>query len=186
MMEKIYEINIMGNKKIVWGLNITSFILLIPFFPLFTYLADLVTENLRTSAQTEFESIAYLFPLFILLICIHEAIHGLFFKLFCPENPVKYGFKWKSLMAYATSPGSLYNRKQFMVITLAPFVLISLALTLGLALGWLSDTLYVVLAACHAAGCVGDFYYAYLLLVKFARMDIRVEDTETGIFIYQV
>ena len=186
MMEKIYEINIMGNKKIVWGLNITSFILLIPFFPLFTYLADLVTENLRTSAQTEFESIAYLFPLFILLICIHEAIHGLFFKLFCPENPVKYGFKWKSLMAYATSPGSLYNRKQFMVIALAPFVLISLALTFGLALGWLSAPLYIMLAAIHAAGCVGDFYYAYLLLVKFARADIRIEDTETGILIYQV
>ena len=185
MMEKIYEINIMENKKIVWGLNITSFILLIPFFPLFTYLADLVTENLRNPAERGFDFLFYLFPLFILLLCIHEAIHGLFFKLFCPENPVKYGFKWKSLMAYATSPGSLYNRQQFMVIALAPFVLISLALTLGLALGWLSDTLYVVLAACHAAGCVGDFYYAYLLLVKFARADIRIEDTETGIFIYQ-
>ena len=65
MMEKIYEINIMENKKIVWGLNITSFILLIPFFPLFTYLADLVTENLRNPAERGFDFLFYLFPLFI-------------------------------------------------------------------------------------------------------------------------
>ncbi|RRD32589.1 DUF3267 domain-containing protein [Streptococcus minor] len=184
-MKKIYEINILENKKLIWRLNLGAFILLILFVPLFTFMTNLVLAGQLTSATIELQWILY-FPLFyILLLFIHEGIHGFFFKRFSPENPVKYGFKWEAMMAYATSPGSLYHRKQFIVIGLAPFVLISLALTFGLMIGWISAPFYILLASTHAASCVGDFYYAYLLLVKFAKVDIRVEDTETGILIYQ-
>lgn len=88
-------------------------------------------------------------------------------------------------MAYATSPGSLYNRMQMLVISLAPFVVISLGLTMLAGLGIMNITLYFMLATMHAASCAGDFYYAYLLLVKFAKENIAVEDTETGLIIYQ-
>ncbi|WP_161946081.1 DUF3267 domain-containing protein, partial [Streptococcus suis] len=107
--------------------------------------------------------------LFPILIVVHEAIHGLFFKIFCPENPVKFGFKWKSGMAYATSPGSLYNRMQMLVISLAPFVVISLGLIMVAVFWGMDVSLYLILATMHAAACVGDFYHAYLLLVKFAK-----------------
>lgn len=127
--------------------------------------------------------VLFLANLFILVP--HELIHGLFFKLFCPKNPVKYGFKWKSLVAYATSPGSLYRRGQVLVISLDPFVLISLGLTICLACNWLNASSYIFLAALHAAACTGDFYYTYLLLVKYRKGSILVEDTEEGLRIYR-
>lgn len=87
-------------------------------------------------------------------------------------------------MAYATSPGSLYNRMQMLVISLAPFVVISLVLIMLVGFGMMNTTL--LHAGNHACTtCAGDFYYAYLLLVKFAKENIAVEDTETGLIIYQ-
>ncbi len=58
------------------------------------------------------------------------------------------------------------------------FVLISLLLTLLAMLDLLSSTLYMPLASIHAAGCVGDFYIALLLLGQTE--DILVEDTGLG------
>lgn len=117
---------------------------------------------------------------------IHELIHGLFFKLFAANRPVQFGFNAKTMMAFVTSPGSLYSRCQFLVITLSPFVVLTTVLTLFLAAGWLSPLAYVGVATCHAAGCVGDFDSAYLLLFPYRYGDVRVEDTETGIKIFQV
>ncbi|HEL1593068.1 DUF3267 domain-containing protein [Streptococcus suis] len=183
--KKLYEVNIMENKKFVWGLNILAIVLIFPFAILFGKIGLLwITNSLQNLELTPSE-LGWGLLLYFLLIAVHEAIHGLFFKIFCPENPVKYGIKWKSGMAYATSPGSLYNRMQMLVISLAPFVVISLGLTVVAGLGWMSMSLYLMLATLHAASCAGDFYYAYLLLVKFAKGNIAVEDTETGLIIYQ-
>lgn len=186
-MKLIEEINILTNKKLVWGLNITALVLMLPFGFLFTFIA-VITATLITGGaigQSADLSIFLLLPLYIVLIVIHELIHGLFFKLFCPQNQVKFGIKLKSGMAYATSPGSLYNRKQMLVIALAPFVLISLGLLACYALGLLSEASFILIATMHAVSCVGDFYYAYLLLIKYRKQAIRVEDTPTGLMIYQ-
>ncbi|HEM4069884.1 TPA: DUF3267 domain-containing protein [Streptococcus suis] len=182
---KLYEVNIMENKKFVWGLNILAVVLIFPFAFIFGMLGSWLIANGSNYSELAVSEVWLLFPLYILLIVVHEAIHGIFFKVFCPENPVKYGIKWKQGMAYATSPGSLYNRMQMLVISLAPFVVISLGLTI-VAVFWEMDvSLYLMLATMHAASCVGDFYYTYLLLVKFAKGNIAVEDTETGLIIYQ-
>ncbi|MDW8750913.1 DUF3267 domain-containing protein [Streptococcus suis] len=183
--QKLYEVNIMENKKFVWGLNILAAVLIFPFAFAFGMLGSLLIANGSQYSELAVSEVWLLFLSYILLIVVHEAIHGIFFKIFRPENPVKFGFKWKSGMAYATSPGSLYNRMQMLVISLAPFVVISLALTMVAGFGMMNITLYFMLATMHAASCAGDFYYTYLLLVKFAKGNIAVEDTETGLIIYQ-
>ncbi|HEL9629989.1 TPA: DUF3267 domain-containing protein [Streptococcus suis] len=183
--QKLYEVNIMENKKFVWGLNILAAVLIFPFAFAFGMIVSWLIANGSQYSGLAVSEVWLLFPLYILLIVVHEAIHGIFFKVFCPENPVKYGFKWKSGMAYATSPGSLYNRMQMLVISLAPFVVISLVLTMVAGFGMMNIILYFMLATMHAASCAGDFYYTYLLLFKFANGNIAVEDTETGLIIYQ-
>ncbi|MCI5870586.1 MAG: DUF3267 domain-containing protein, partial [Streptococcus sp.] len=107
--QKIYEVNIMENKKFVWGLNILAAVLIFPFAFVFGMIGSWLIANGSQYLELTVSEVWLLFPLYILLIVVHEAIHGIFFKIFCPKNPVKYGFKWKSGMAYATSPGSLYN-----------------------------------------------------------------------------
>ncbi|HEM3589338.1 DUF3267 domain-containing protein [Streptococcus suis] len=183
--KKLFEVNIMENKKFVRGLNILAIVLVFPFALLFGKLAFSLLANVDQNLPLTLPELWIATVLFPILIVVHEAIHGLFFKIFCSENPVKFGFKWKSGMAYATSPGSLYNRMQMLVISLAPFVVISLGLTMVAGFGMMNTTLYFMVATMHAASCAGDFYYAYLLLVKFAKENIAVEDTETGLIIYQ-
>jgi len=47
----------------------------------------------------------------------------------------------------------------------------------------LTASLFTLIAAAHAASCVGDFYFLFLI-VK-APTNSRVEDTEVGLNIYQ-
>lgn len=185
-MKLIYEVNIMENKKVVVWLNIFAFLLILPFLHLFSFICFSITGIQEVQFYFGLWETLFLFLFMMVLLSIHELIHGLFFKVFMPQNKVKFGFKWKSGMAYATSPGSLYSRGKMLIIGLAPFVFISLGLTVALVMGWISPIVYTIIASLHAAGCIGDFYYTYLLLIKFGKGNILVEDTETGLLIYQV
>ncbi|MGX7105317.1 DUF3267 domain-containing protein [Globicatella sanguinis] len=64
--------------------------------------------------------------LFMIVLIIHEAIHGVFFKQFNPTASVKFGYQ--TGMVYASSPGSRYTRTQFIVIALMPCLIITLTL----------------------------------------------------------
>ena len=175
-MKLLKELDFIHNKKVNLALNITAVLLIFPFLALFTWIAILMYG--KGSEVFHFFDLLYL----LVLMVIHELIHGFFFKGLGDENTkVKFGFK--SGMAYATSPGSRYSRKRMLVIILAPFFLISLVLTLIYALHILTATSYIVLASFHAAGCAGDFFLAVAILRQ--KGDIAVEDTEVGINIYQ-
>lgn len=178
-MRLLKEIDILHNKMTIILLNILVLPLFFLFLMFFVHFAS-SSKGLVLGVSEFFYSLL----LSVLLLVIHEGIHGIFFKQFCPQNPVKFGMNWKSLMAYATSPGSLYSRKQMVIISLAPFVVITLILSIFFMLGWLPVGRYVFVVSLHAAGCIGDFYYGYLLLWRFRKEAILVEDTEIGLKIY--
>ncbi|MDE3733888.1 DUF3267 domain-containing protein [Streptococcus suis] len=179
--KKLFEVDVRSDKKLAARLYLTTVLLAFPFFWLFGFIASKVEFQ---NVTNELQFIEALF-VFILLIILHEWIHGLFFKIFCPENPVKYGIKWKTGMAYAISPDSLYNRFQTIVIALAPFVLITLSLTAFAMLGWLDKGAYQILVTMHAVACIGDFYYTYLLATKFKEVAVEIAVTEKSLIIYQ-
>ncbi len=60
----------------------------------------------------------------ILLIPIHELIHGLLFRLFGAKD-VRYGVVWKKLMFYAVAHDFAVNYRQMLVIALGPFFVLS-------------------------------------------------------------
>ncbi|MCU0490178.1 MAG: DUF3267 domain-containing protein [Chloroflexaceae bacterium] len=95
-------------------------------------------------------------------VVLHELMHGLFFWLFSRARP-HFGFKgW---YAYAAAPGWFFPRGQFLVIGLAPLVLITLLgllLVLVLPGPWLPLPLLVVVM--NGAGSVGDLVAAVWLL----------------------
>jgi hypothetical protein len=107
----------------------------------------------------------------LLTMLIHELIHGLFFWIFTRKRPL-YGFK--GIYAYAAAPDFYIPRDQFLLIGLAPFVLISL---LGIALlpfTSLAVALTLVLImTMNAAGAVGDFYAVGFLLTQPSTALIR-------------
>jgi hypothetical protein len=91
---------------------------------------------------------------FLILIVIHELIHGFFFWLFTKERPT---FAFKGAYAYAAAPGWYFPRNTYLLIGLAPFVFLTTGL-LVLSFFLTSQVAYGVLmiAAIHAAASLGD------------------------------
>lgn len=182
VLEKEY--NFFDNKRIVLWLNVAGIILLVPMAFIFILLSMVLTPVqpfiLSEAPRIIITSIS-LIVLFLTII-VHEAVHGIFFKVFNPQGKVKFGFK--SGFAYAVSAGSIYNRGQMMVIGLASFVVLTLFFILIYLFGLINETQFIFFTVIHGSMCVGDFWYAYLLLFKH-RGEVYVEDTESGISFYR-
>ncbi len=100
----------------------------------------------------------------IFTLALHELMHGLTMRLF-GASP-KYGIIWKGMMLYATSPGYAYPRNNYVIIALAPFILISILVVLGI---WgLQGTLWVALlgicGVINASGAIGDMWITAIVL----------------------
>ena len=147
-LHKIKEVNISKNKVILILLNLLGFGLFILSVPIFSKLAGLLMGLRlgRIPDEVQFTITGPDILVFLLImvatLVIHELIHGLFFKAFAPDRPVKYGFHWYALSA--TSPGTKYSKGKFLWIGIAPFVFITIGLSVLFALGFLTIPSYIV------------------------------------------
>lgn len=180
----IKEYDLLNNKRIFISLNIFSVFLFFFFIFLFSMVGISVLGLDEFGFSINFEDLLYFLPFFLagffLVICIHELIHGSFSKLFNKEAHIRYGFK--KGCPYVTAPGARYSRAQFTWICLAPFTFITLILLSAVSLGFIPINLFVNMASLHAAACVGDFYWVFLLSRHPG--NILVEDTEQGMTVY--
>lgn len=100
----------------------------------------------------------------IILLVVHELIHGFMFWLFTKDRP-RFGFA--IFYAYAAAPDWYLPRNQFIVTGIAPFVLIttvgllSLAVFPAYSLGEI-----LILATLNAAASVGDLIVVGMLVSK--------------------
>lgn len=78
------KINLLENKKLIWGLNIAGIILFFIFFFIFSKLAFLYSASFYQTF--DFWTLMLGFVLFFGLIIIHELIHAVFFKTFQPTK----------------------------------------------------------------------------------------------------
>lgn len=95
--------------------------------------------------------------LVFLLVVPHELLHGLAYKLVGAPR-VSYGANLKKLMFFAIADGFVANFKEFRLVALTPFVVISisfLASFLFAPSSWYF-TIYTMLTA-HTTFCSGDF-----------------------------
>ncbi|MDH5105283.1 DUF3267 domain-containing protein [Lentilactobacillus diolivorans] len=168
------QIDLLTNKKLQVALNLAA----IPVF----IGSIFVLLPLSNKTTFSFDGFRLLMIMIILIgsLLVHELIHGLFYKLFHPSGHVKYGFKGG--MLYATNPGTLYPRWQFMIIGIMPLLLITGILWLLSLVNVLSGPEFVLIAAIHASGCVGDLYLKSVLI--FSPIGAVVEDTSNGIDVY--
>lgn len=118
----------------------------------------------------------------LLTFVLHEATHGLVMRALGARP--QYGVIWKRAMLYATSPGFSYRRNSYIVITLAPLVVLSALTVLGI---WpMQGTLWVaVLAVCgafNAAGAIGDVWISTIVL-RYAPV-ARIVDERDGIRVF--
>ena len=80
--KKLFEVNIMENKKFVWGLNILAVALIFPFAYIFGKIGSLLLVDGAQNLEIDLLELWLGLLLYFLLIAVHEAIHGIFFKVF--------------------------------------------------------------------------------------------------------
>lgn len=91
------------------------------------------------------------------VIPIHELIHGIACRVLGAKKIV-YGVEWKHMMFYAAAHNFVMNRKQFAIVALSPFIIIT---TFFMAAAILSEGLnslmWISAAFFHGTMCIGDF-----------------------------
>ncbi len=107
---------------------------------------------------------AAIIPTIVATIVLHELVHGLTMRQY-GVHP-QYGALWKQLMFYATSPGYAYRRNSYILITLAPLLVLSGLAILGMVLlqGTQWIWLLILLATLNGHGAFADVWMVCVLL----------------------
>lgn len=143
------------------------------FVPLHTF------YSMSAGSALYFVRLAVLFGGIILYIFLHEYVHGIFIKYYSGKK-ADYGFT--GMYAFAGSK-AYFNKKNYLVIALAPVVLWGIVLTALLLIVpeyWFWTVYFIQLS--NLSGAAGDLYVAR----TFARMpeDILVQDTGVAMTVY--
>jgi hypothetical protein len=101
---------------------------------------------------------------FAAVLLLHELVHGAFFWLITRSRPV---FGLQAAYAYAAAPNWYIPRNPYLVVGLAPLILLTLT---GVALlPWLPAALllpWIFALAVNASGSIGDVYIIGWLLTR--------------------
>lgn len=127
-----------------------------------------------------FPFVGWLFVLLvttIVILPIHELIHGLFFKL-CGGPGTHVSFGYENAMFYTACPGNVFSKWSFVLVLLAPTVLVS---TVCLAAAFISGLPFLCLSVffLHLSGCVGDILAAWQIITH--PTCTHCEDTDYGV-----
>jgi hypothetical protein len=116
------EINLKKNKRLAILLNIGAFIIFIPMFYLLSRFIALVRPDITNFSVTiTIGKVFGAIGLVVLVLNIHEIIHGLFFWIFSHGRPV---FALRPLYAYAGAPTWFFPKRQYAITALGPLVII--------------------------------------------------------------
>lgn len=115
----------------------------------------------------------------VLYVFLHESVHGIFIKHYSGRK-AQYGFT--GLYAYAGSE-AYFNKRQYLVIALAPIVIWGIVLTVFLIFvpeSWFWAVYFIQLI--NLSGAAGDLYVVW----KFSgmRRDILIRDSGTDMTVY--
>ena len=173
------------NKKTANALTIATLIITSIVVALGTMLYSVITKQRFLFGQIEFWKWIIFFAVYILIIIIHELVHGLFYKIFTKE---KLTFGLTFYVAYCGVP-NLYVYKKTMIYTaMAPCVILSTLLLIPM---FLVNNIYdfwliLLVFACHLGGCCGDIYSSYLLKFEYKNSTVLINDTGPTQTIYDL
>ncbi len=179
-------INLKTQKSLAVWMNVAAFLVLIPVILLLIGFLRAVHPGDADSSVNfalNFHSLMQ-FLLFVLavivMLLLHEAIHGVGFLLATGEQP-KYGLSLS--YAYAAAPAWYIPADIYFWIGIAPLLVID---TVGLLLIWLLPAsaawLATVVVALNTAGAVGDVYILCRLLRS--GKDTLVNDSGDQVLFY--
>jgi hypothetical protein len=179
----LHKLDLSSDHRLLVILNLVGLVMFFVFGGLFVRLAGMLLPEGRPPVG-EVAWLPYLLGILaasVLVILLHELVHGLFFWLATGSQP-HFGFRLA--YAYAAAPGWYIPRNFYVLVGLAPLVLISLlgvALIPFISIYWLYILIFAL--TINASGAVGDVYIVGWLLLRPA--DTLVNDRGDGIWFYR-
>ena len=157
------QIDLKKDKRLIILLNIVGVtVIVLSFYLLSAFTAWVRPDIMTFSVTVTVTNLLGALGLTVLILPLHEGIHGLFFWIFSRSRPV---FGLRPLYAYAGAPTWFFPKGQFFITTLAPLVVIGAAGLLLLLLAPISWVLMIVfLVASNTGGAVGDLFVFFRLL----------------------
>ena len=120
--------------------------------------------------------------LIAVVLVVHEGIHGLAFLAYGGRPTFGAGIAGKAMpYFYCTSVGQRLSVARYLVVALAPTIVVNGALIAALFSP--AATWFVFPFAVHLAGCVGDWFLVFHTLR--APKGSLVEDMKDGLIIYK-
>ena len=157
------QIDLKKNKRLAIILNIGAFIVFIPMFYLLPGFTALVRPQITNFSGTiTIGNMLGALGLTVVVLIIHEIIHGLFFWIFSHGRPV---FALRTLYAYAGAPTWFFPKRQYANTALGPLVIIGavgLLLLLLAPISWIPMIAFLV--ALNTGGAMGDLLVFIRLL----------------------
>ena len=157
------QIDLKKDKRLTILLNIGALIVFaLSFYLLSAFTAWVRPDIMTFSGTITVTNILGALGLTVLILLLHEGIHGLFFWIFSRSRPV---FGLRPLYAYAGAPNWFFPKRQFTITALAPLVIIGAAGLLLLPLAPISWIFMIVLlVALNTSGASGDVFVFIRLL----------------------
>jgi Putative zincin peptidase len=150
------EINLKKNKRLAIILNIIAVVVAIFSFYLLSGFTALMRPGLmNSSGSITLVMVVILVGLYVILMTMHELIHGFFFWVFTRSRPV---FGIRQFYAFAGAPAWYIPTRQYAFVTLGPLIIIGVAgmlLMLIVPESWLLTIIFLV--ALNTGGAMGDF-----------------------------
>lgn len=157
------QIDLKKDKRLAILLNIGAFIVFIPMFYLLSGFTALVRPDITNFSETiTIGKMLGALGLTVIVLIIHEIIHGLFFWIFSRGMPV---FALRPLYAYAGAPTWFFPKRQYAITALGPLVIIGavgLLLLLLAPISWIPMIAFLV--ALNTGGAIGDVFVFFRLL----------------------
>ncbi len=180
---RTYSLHLKANKSAVVWMQVAT----IPAFILSAWAFAWLVLEFRSDAifgLNRFNNLAVALGIVAVnfaVVVFHELAHGLFIWVFTRHRPV-YGWRW--FYAYAGAPDWYFGKLHYIVIALAPLVLISI---IGVVLILVSPAPVVLfllgVIIFNATGAVGDLWL--VLKSLFEPEDVLIRDTGDGFEFYR-
>jgi hypothetical protein len=157
------EINLKKDTRLTIILSFAALIAFVFVFFLLTSFTALVRpEVMNFSESITIVKMLGALGLTVLVLILHEFIHGVFFWIFSHSRPV---FALRPMYAYAGAPNWFFPKRQYTITALAPLVIIGAVGLLLLLLAPISWVLMIMfLVALNTGGAVGDLFVFFRLL----------------------
>jgi len=157
-------------KRALILLNVAGFVMLVLLGPLFFRVAlwlrpDVLLSDLGVTLVGFSDMLLVLLAvvgIYAAVIVLHEGAHGIFLWWYSRSRPV---FAFRGYYASAAAPGWFFPRNQYMIVGLAPLVVLTVLgffILLFVPSGWFVALIsFMVL---NASGAIGDLAVVYWLL----------------------